>query len=295
MADDPQIDPDDPDSEERLWNELVEPDFELHLPISYRSFRPRTNGLRKNSNGVRGHLRRRARRGPPSSSHTITEVPRFRSGGGRRRAAAAAARAALDEQRSSSDQGESGRQTRSGGRRSKEPEHDESEMPPQEGRAECVLERASVAWTADGTLLAPWVLRVANAEGRCVLSQRGTAKAMFRAAPRGVRGDRVARLELTFDTIGLWQQLTRASRSPVAEPYAAVPNTLEALCKSQKMRRHERDRPFVIEHVNDAWVRLRGLVSTKHGQDPGVPPGPLSTTRSRRSSTRRRGAMRVPQ
>ena len=32
VADDPQIDPDDPDSEERLWNELVEPDFELHLP-----------------------------------------------------------------------------------------------------------------------------------------------------------------------------------------------------------------------------------------------------------------------
>ena len=31
VSDDPQIDPDDPDSEERLWNELVEPDFELHL------------------------------------------------------------------------------------------------------------------------------------------------------------------------------------------------------------------------------------------------------------------------
>ena len=41
VADDPQIDPDDPDSEERLWNELVEPDFELHLPHTpYRSFAP---------------------------------------------------------------------------------------------------------------------------------------------------------------------------------------------------------------------------------------------------------------
>ena len=41
VSDDPQIDPDDPDSEERLWNELVEPDFELHLPHTpYRSFAP---------------------------------------------------------------------------------------------------------------------------------------------------------------------------------------------------------------------------------------------------------------
>ena len=145
-------------------------------------------------------------------------------------------------------------------------------MPPQEGRAECVLERASVAWTADGTLLAPWVLRVANAEGRCVLSQRGTAKAMFRAAPRGVRGDRVARLELTFDTIGLWQQLTRASRSPVAEPYAAVPNTLEDALQESKDARvvTSATRPFVIEHVNDAWVRLCGFSADGVGEEAAV-------------------------
>merc|ERR1712072_894905 len=85
------------------------------------------------------------------------------------------------------------------------------------------------------------------------MGQRGTAKAMFRAAPRGVR-DRVARLELTFDTIGLWQQLTRASRSPVAEPYAAVPNTLEDALQESKDARvvTSATRPFVIEHVNEA-------------------------------------------
>ena len=141
---------------------------------------------------------------------------------------------------------------------------------------------ASVAWTADGTLLAPWVLSVANAEGRCVLSQRGTAKAMFRAAPRGVRGDRVARLELTFDTIGLWQQLTRASRSPVAEPYAAVPNTLEDALQESKDARvvTSATRPFVIEHVNDAWVRLCGFSADEAvGKTLACLQGPLSKGR----------------
>ena len=86
---------------------------------------------------------------------------------------------------------------------------------------------------------------------------------MFRAAPRGVRGDRVARLELTFDTIGLWQQLTRASRSPVAEPYAAVPNTLEDALQESKDARvvTSATRPFVIEHVNDAWTKLCGFTA----------------------------------
>ncbi len=282
VADDPQIDPDDPDSEERLWNELVEPDFELHLPHTpYRSFAPYEQTVSgRTVTGVRAAI------SDVKSLRTclaaLTRLPRSQGSeaeAAAARAAAAAARAALDEQRSSSDQGESGRQTRSGGRRSKEPEHDESEMPPQEGRAECVLERASVAWTADGTLLAPWVLRVANAEGRCVLSQRGTAKAMFRAAPRGVRGDRVARLELTFDTIGLWQQLTRASRSPVAEPYAAVPNTLEDALQDSKDARvvTSATRPFVIEHVNDAWVRLCGFSADEAvGKTLACLQGPLS-------------------
>ena len=117
-------------------------------------------------------------------------------------------------------------------------------------RARCRRRRAARSASSESVrrldggwdVTSSWVLRVANAEGRCVLSQRGTAKAMFRAAPRGVRGDRVARLELTFDTIGLWQHLTRASRSPVAEPYAAVPNTLEDAHKSQRMRASSRPR-----------------------------------------------------
>ena len=92
----------------------------------------------------------------PSSSPRLPRSQGSEAEAAAARAAAAAARAALDEQRSSSDQGESGRQTRSGGRRSKEPEHDESEMPPQEGRAECVLERASVrldgGWDPTSTL-----------------------------------------------------------------------------------------------------------------------------------------------
>ena len=109
--------------------------------------------------------------------------------------------------------------------------------------------------------------------------QRGTAKAMFRAAPRGVRGDRVARLELTFDTIGLWQQLTRASRSPVAEPYAAVPNTLEDALQESKDARvvTSATRPFVIEHVNDAWVRLCGFSADEAvGKTLACLQGPLS-------------------
>ena len=110
VADDPQIDPDDPDSEERLWNELVEPDFELHLPhtpyrtvhksnsrrttpstptarapdslVDLRTGTEQTNGLWKNRNrSARGHLRREIAADLPSSSHTITEVPRFRSRG----------------------------------------------------------------------------------------------------------------------------------------------------------------------------------------------------------------------
>ena len=102
---------------------------------------------------------------------------------------------------------------------------------------------------------------------------------MFRAAPRGVRGDRVARLELTFDTIGLWQQLTRASRSPVAEPYTAVPNTLEDALQESKDARvvTSTTRPFVIEHVNDAWVRLCGFSADEAvGKTLACLQGPLS-------------------
>ena len=86
------------------------------------------------------------------------------------------------------------------------------------------------------------------------------------AAPRGVRGDRVARLELTFDTIGLWQQLTRASRSPVAEPYAAVPNTLEDALQDSKDARvvTSATRPFVIEHASTTpGCASAGLVPTR--------------------------------
>merc|ERR1719274_176452 len=76
--------------------------------------------------------------------------------------------------------------------------------------------------------MAPWVLRVANAEGVCVLMQRGSVKATFRRA---------------------------------AEPDTAVPNTIEeAVCPSEEARVvTSAERPFVIEHVNDAWCRLCGF------------------------------------
>jgi len=280
VAEDPREETDE--GEQRLWNELVEPDFELHLPHTpYRSFAPYEQTVSgRTVTGVRAAIA-----DVKSLRMCLAALTRLPSSPGHAAetadARAAAAAALINEQSSSSDQGETV-QTRSGGKRvpkQADPAADIEKPALLEGRAECVVERESVAWTADGTLLAPWVLRVANAEGRCILSQRGTCKAMFRAAPRGATGDRIARLEMTFDTIGMWQQLTRASRSPVADPYAAVPNTLEdALADSREARVvTSARRPFVIEHVNDAWVQLCGFTADEAvGQTLASLQGPLT-------------------
>ncbi|KAH8065810.1 PAS domain-containing protein [Aureococcus anophagefferens] len=75
--------------------------------------------------------------------------------------------------------------------------------------------------------------------------------------------DRVVCLEFMFDTVGLWQQLTRAARSPTAEPYVAIPNTLDDAVRDSEDARvvTTAKRPFVIEHVNDAWTKLCGFTA----------------------------------
>ena len=108
--------------------------------------------------------------------------------------------------------------------------------------------------------MATWTLRVSDSRRRVVLQQRGSLKAAFRPAPVG-EVDRIVCLEFMFDTVGLWQQLTRAARSPTAEPYVAIPNTLDDAVRDSEDARvvTTAKRPFVIEHVNDAWTKLCGF------------------------------------
>jgi len=242
-----------------FWGELVEPDFELRLPHTpYRSFAPyeatasgRTvSGIEAAISDVRSLrvclasvMRRSAPEGGAADDADAeakgVEPRSTRSSSGRK---------------PSSGVGEAleGDAPAAPGAKDGEPG----------GRAECALERSSASWAADGALMATWTLRVSDSRRRVVLQQRGSLKAAFRPAPVG-EVDRVVCLEFMFDTVGLWQQLTRAARSPTAEPYVAIPNTLDDAVRDSEDARvvTTAKRPFVIEHVNDAWTKLCGFTA----------------------------------
>jgi len=138
---------------------------------------------------------------------------------------------------------------------------------------ECFLERQAVAWTEDGTMLAPWVLRLTDEEGHIVFRHRGTLRATFRSSSRSddVNGTakkmnsaidkshRIAKLEIIHDTFAMWQQLQRGNRVDKSTN-RPVPNTLDSALEPSKEARivTTATRPFRIEHVNGAWTKLCG-------------------------------------
>lgn len=139
---------------------------------------------------------------------------------------------------------------------------------------ECVLERSALAWSLEGSLMAPWTLRVSDTKRQVILQQRGMLRATFRGRSSTARGElvshsstdderafrkeRVAVLELAFDTVSFWKQLQRGTRPD--RIFKPVPNTLDqALQPSDEARViTSASRPFVIEYVNGAWTKLCG-------------------------------------
>lgn len=231
---------DDDDAE--VWGKLVEPDFELKLPHTpYRSF----PAYEATANG-------RTVSGVPATMADVKSL-RVCLGALKRRLARKSNQDAARKQQVDQSVGlVSDPHTSS----------DECSFD-----TECVLERAGVAWAADGSLMAPWVLRVCDDKRQVILQQRGMLRAQFRGKSSTARGEdddkplkpeRVAVLELAFDTVAFWQQLQRGLRPD--RLFKAVPNTLDAALQPSDDARviTSATRPFVIEHVNGAWTKLCG-------------------------------------
>lgn len=295
-------DTEDPDAAAR-WGELVDSDFELKLPHTpYRSFPP----YEATSNG-------RTVAGIPAVMADVKSL-RVCLGGLKRRFAQkdadrdaarkhskAAVVAATKEQ---GDDGANHRQNTDGGGANnddgEETTAEDRKEPPQAAAAtarhrsedpqscssssdndlacetECVLERSGLAWSTDGSLMAPWTLRVSDSKRQVILQQRGMLRATFRGRSSTARGnfddrqrdngdgeqitrkERVSVLELTFDTVTFWQQLQRGLRPD--RIFKTVPNTLDqALQPSDEARViTSATRPFVIEYVNGPWTKLCG-------------------------------------
>lgn len=246
-------DDDDPEAAQ-VWGKLVEPDFELKLPHTpYRSF----PAYESTANG-------RTVSGVPATMADVKSL-RVCLGALKRRLARksnqdAARKQQVDQQVE---------QSLLGGAVATDPQTSTSSDSDQcSFDTECVLERAGVAWAADGSLMAPWTLRVCDDKRQVILQQRGMLRAQFRGRSSTARGEhdddkppkpeRVAVLELTFDTVAFWQQLQRGLRPD--RLFKAVPNTLDAALQPSDDARviTSASRPFVIEHVNGAWTKLCG-------------------------------------
>ncbi|KAJ8603377.1 hypothetical protein CTAYLR_004278 [Chrysophaeum taylorii] len=238
---------DDPDVAAQ-WAEVVEPDFELKLPHTpYRSFA----AYEATANG-----------------RTVSGIPAIVADVKSLRVCLGTLKRRLTSSSSSSS--------------SRRPEeNDPQSCSSSDGdvacETECVLERSGLAWSTDGSLMAPWTLRISDAKRQVILQQRGMLRATFRgrsssSSSSSSRGggdaddgeakhqqqERAATLELTFDTVSFWQQLQRGVRPD--RVYKPVPNTLDqALQPSDEARViTSASRPFVIEHVNGAWTKLCG-------------------------------------
>lgn len=273
----------DPDAA-RQWADLVESDFELKLPHTpYRSFPP----YESTANGrtvcgipacmadvmslrvCLGALKRRIAR-----KESATDAARKHS-------EAAVAAAAKEQQQAPPVDPQSCSSSGSDNDAACE--------------TECILERANLAWATDGSLMAPWMLRVSDAKHQVILQQRGHLRAAFRGRSSTLRGgadhstsgdddrsrgkERVAMLELSFDTMSLWRQLQRGTRPE--RLYKPVPNTLDqALQPSDEARViTSASRPFVIEYVNGPWTKLCGYDTDECvGKTLGIIQGPETST-----------------
>lgn len=110
--------------------------------------------------------------------------------------------------------------------------------------------------TSEAGLMATWMLRSLNAVAsgaRREVAKHGTVTAEFSA-----RG-RISALEMTFDGIAFWQQLQQALGKE--EEFTVVPNTLQMALRNTSEARviTTAEPPFIITHVNDAWVNLCGF------------------------------------
>lgn len=115
------------------------------------------------------------------------------------------------------------------------------------------VDKASLAWTNDDALMAPYAF-VVLADDKQILVVNGMLRASF-------KDTKLHHLDLSFDSAGVWNQLQNAAPSPKHRAvFKPVPKTLnDALAESDEARVITAvQRPFVIEHVNGAWIKLCG-------------------------------------